>query len=71
MPNRELALTVKTKRSVMLSANEQAENLEPTILERVKLRPPFSFLKPVPWIGEMLALTIMLETGDIGRLGRV
>ena len=63
----DLALAVKANLSVMLSANEQTEILERTIMERVKLRPQFSFLKSVPGIGEILALTIMLETGDIRR----
>jgi len=63
----DLALAVKANLSVMLSADEQTEILERTIMERVKLRPQFSFLKSVPGIGEILALTIMLETGDIRR----
>jgi transposase len=71
LPNRDLALAVKANLSVMSSADEQTEILERTIMERVKLRPPFSVLKSVPGIGEILALTIMLETGDIGRFGRV
>jgi transposase len=41
--------------------------LERTIIDRIKLREEFSFLKTVPGIGQTLALTIMLETGDIGR----
>ena len=71
LPNSDLALAVKANLSVMSSAEAQAELLERTILDRVKLRPPFSVLKSVPGIGDILALTIMLETGDIGRFGRV
>lgn len=67
LPNKDLALAVKANRSVMLSADEQVKLLEQTVLQRVKLRPKFRFLKTVPGIGEILALTIMLETGDIGR----
>jgi transposase len=67
LPNGDLALAVKANLSVMSSANEQVELLEQTVTQRVKLRPQFSFLKSVPGIGEILALTIMLETGDIGR----
>jgi len=71
LPNRDLALAVKANLSVMSSAEEQVELLERTVTQRVKLRPQFSFLKTVPGIGEILALTIMLETGDIGRFPSV
>jgi transposase len=71
LTNPDLALALKANLSVMSSADEQTEILERTIMERVKLRPQFSFLKTVPGIGEILALTIMLETGDIGRFPTV
>ncbi len=71
LPNRDLALAVKANLSVMCSADEQTEILERTVTERVKLSPQFSFLKTVPGIGQILALTIMLETGDIGRFSSV
>jgi len=67
LTNPDLALAVKANLSVMGSANEQVEVLERTVTQRIKLRPQFSFLKTVPGIGEILALTIMLETGDIKR----
>ena len=68
LPDRDLALAVKANLSVMSSADEQVELLEQTVIQRVKLRPQFSFLKSVPGIGEILALTIMLETGDIREI---
>ena len=71
LPNPDLALALKANLSVMSSADEQVELLEQTVTERVKLRPQFSFLKTVPGIGEILALTIMLETGDIRRFASV
>ena len=71
LPNGDLALALKANLSVMSSADEQTEILERTVTERVKLRPQFSFLKTVPGIGQILALTIMLETGDIGRFATV
>jgi transposase len=67
LPNGDLALAVKANLSVMGSADEQTEILERTVRDRIKLRPEFSFLKTVPGIGQILALTIMLETGDIRR----
>jgi len=67
----DLTLAVKANWSVMCSADEQVEQLEQRVTERVKLRAQFSFLKTVPGIGPILALTIMLETGDIGRFATV
>jgi len=71
LPNGDLALAVKANLSVMGSADEQIEILEKTVQERVKLRPQFRFLKTVPGIGPILALTVMLETGEIGRFAGV
>jgi transposase len=71
LPDGDLALAVKTNLAVMSSADEQTKLLEQRVTELVKLRPQFKFLKTVPGIGEILALTIMLETGDIGRFAGV
>ena len=71
LPNGDLALAVKANLSVMGSADDQIEILEKTVQERVKLRPQFRFLKTVPGIGPILALTVMLETGEIGRFAGV
>ncbi len=71
LDNPDLALAVKANLSVLCSADEQVQILEQTVTQRVKLRPQFSFLKTVPGIGEILALTIMLETGDIRRFASV
>lgn len=71
LPDRDLALAVKANLSMMQCADEQIEILERTVRDRAKLRPEFSFLKSVPGIGPILALTIMLETGDIRRFPTV
>jgi transposase len=71
LPNGDLALAVKANLSVLSSADQQVELLERTVTQRVKLRPQFSFLKTAPGIGEILALTIMLETGEIRRFSTV
>jgi len=71
LDNPDLALAVKANLSVLSSADEQVELLEKTITQRVQLVPQFSFLKTAPGIGEILALTIMLETGDIRRFASV
>ena len=69
--NPDLALAVKANLAMMQCSNQQIDLLERTIADRIKLREEFSFLKTVPGIGQTLALTIMLETGDIGRFADV
>ena len=49
----------------------QIEVLEKRLKERVKLRAEYRLLKTVPGIGEVLATTIMLETGVITRFAQV
>jgi hypothetical protein len=57
LPDADLSLAVKATWSVMCSADEQVERLEQRVTERVKLRAQFSFLKTVPRIGQILALS--------------
>lgn len=45
--------------------------LEKRVLTQVKLKPEFQKLLKVPGIGSILAMTIMLETGDINRFIKV
>jgi transposase len=71
LPNPDLALAVKANLAMLQCANKQIGTLERTVTDRIKLRAEFSFLKTVPGIGQTLALTIMLETGDIGRFADV
>ena len=67
LANSDLALAVKANLAMMQRADEQTEILEQRVRELVQLKREFSLLKTVPGIGQILALTITLETGDIGR----
>ena len=67
----DVALAVKANLSVMRSLQAEIVRLEKVVKERVKLKPAFRYLLTVDGIGEILALTIMLETGDIGRFATV
>ena len=49
----------------------QIKTIERVILEQVKLRAQFQQLTSIDGIGNILALTIMLETGDIKRFDKV
>ncbi len=71
LPNPDHVLALKANLAVMKSADTQIEILEKAVQDRVKLRPQFGFLKTVPGIGPILALTIMLETGEIERFACV
>ncbi len=66
----EVALAVKASLSAMRALEAEIACLEAAVKERMKLRPAFHWLRTVPGIGEILALTIMLETGDIRRFSR-
>jgi transposase len=50
---------------------QQIRRLEKTIQKEVKLHQAFKPLMTVPGIGVILAMTIMLEVGDIGRFPQV
>jgi transposase len=71
LPNECLSLAVKSNVAVMGCLQEQIVQLEEAARERIKLKPAFKPLLSVNGIGEILGLTIMLETGDIGRFPKV
>lgn len=71
LPIPEIALAVKSNLAVLVCLQQQVQQLERAVLERVRLRPAFKGLLTVCGIGRILALTIMLETGEIGRFGKV
>ena len=66
-----LALAVKSTLSVLRGIESEIDHLETVVKRQVKQRPWYILLKSVPGIGEILALTIMLETGDIARFVKV
>ena len=70
-PMADLALAVKANLSVMSSADEQIADPGANRQGPSQAETEFSFLKTVPGIGQILALTIMLETGDIRRFPTV
>lgn len=65
--NPNLALAIKSSVAVLQCLLEQAAALEAACLKQVKLHHSFKRLTSVPGIGDILAMTIMLETGDINR----
>ncbi len=67
----DLVLTMDNNRLVMLALDEQIKRLEKRVLEQAKLDPRYRYLLTVNGIDKILALTIMLETGDITRYEHV
>ncbi len=64
-------LAINANLAVMQCLDKQIKIVERTILAQAQLRPDFQALLTVSGIGKVLALTIALETGDIGRFDRV
>ena len=69
--NADLALAVKANLAMLQCADGQIDILEKAVLGRVKLKPEYELLKSTPGIGQILSLTVMLETGAIGRFPTV
>ena len=67
----EVALAVETTLQVTDCVEQQITRLEEAILQRVRLRKQFAVLQSIPGVGTILALTIMLEAGPIGRFAQV
>jgi len=67
----DVGLALEANRVVSQALGLQIEALERRLKERVSLRAEYRLLKSVPGIGEILATTIMLETGCIDRFAQV
>jgi transposase len=70
-PNADLALAIKANLTVMRTLESEVATLERVVKDRIKLRPAYRHLLTVSGIGQVLALTIMVETGDIRRFAKV
>ena len=69
--NPNLALSLKGSLRTQRVQSEQIAIIEKAALEQVRLRDAYQNLLTVKGIGVVLALTIMLETGDIHRFPTV
>jgi len=70
LPDSDLALAVQSTLAVMRTQQEVIARLEKEVRTKIRLRPTFKPLLTVSGIGEILGLTIMLETGDIARFAK-
>ena len=71
LPDADLALAVNGNLAVMRTLEGVIDLLEKAVRGRIRLHPAFKLLLTVSGIGEILGLTIMLETGEIGRFAKV
>jgi transposase len=70
-PSEEGALAVLCNVNIMHYLEQHIALIEKTIVRQVRLSEPFKQLINIDGIGNILALTIMLETGDIKRFAQV
>ena len=66
-----LVLSARTTLETIDFLKRQIRTLEKSIIKKVKLNKSFEYLLTVPGIGNILAMTIMLEAGDINRFPKV
>jgi len=66
-----LLLAAKSNIAVIHFLKERIKPIEKAVKSHIKLRDEFKYLLTVPGIGDILALTIMLEVGDINRFAKV
>ena len=67
LPETDQALAVKSNLRVLQCLEGEISRLEQVVKARVHLKPAFRPLLSVAGVGPILGLTIMLETGDVGR----
>lgn len=71
LPTPELLLQVDARRRILAVLEEQIQRIEKVVQAQGVLRPEFRILRTIKGIGLTLGLTIMYETGDIGRFAGV
>ncbi len=69
--DKHLVMSAQSNCNVMEFLNGQINAIEKAVIKEVKLRYPFEKLLTVPGIGDILGITIMLETGDMNRFQSV
>jgi len=67
----ERALAVISSINVIKVLEKQIETIEKKVKSKIKLSQPFQLLKTISGIGEILAMIIMLEAGDMSRFANV
>jgi transposase len=71
LPNAEQVLAVTSSLAVLHCLGQQIKTLEKAVQQRLKHTPAYAQLQTVDGIGTILAQTIVLETGAMGRFPTV
>jgi transposase len=71
LPDADQALAVTSALAVLHCLAEQMHTVETRVRTRIQSTPLYELLQTVDGIGPILAQTILLETGDIGRFPSV
>ena len=66
-----IKMAIKSNLTMIQALNQLIDELECTVLQQLKLKPEFLSLLTIDGIGNILGMTIMLETGDINRFASV
>jgi transposase len=66
-PEANRALAIASTQQVLACLNEQIHRIELSILRQVRGHEGWRLLMTVPGVGKLLAMTIYLELGEIGR----
>lgn len=67
----ELQLCGAISKDTIDYLSSRIEQIEKIVQEKITLKDRFHYLKTMPGVGKILALTIMLETGEVSRFRRV
>jgi transposase len=71
LENEDLQWAICSSLRMIQQLEQETQEIERRVLKRLKGERGFGFLQTVSGVGPILALTIWLETGDIGRFARV
>ena len=66
-----LPLALKSNLNIIRCLQNTINEIETTVLQQTRIRAEFKQLLTVSGIGEILGLTIMLESGDMNRFAKV
>ncbi len=69
--DKHLVMSAQSNCEVIEFLNGRIDAIEKTVIKEVKLRYPFEKLLTVPGIGDILGITIMLESGELNRFQEV
>ena len=69
--NEDLALAGQTSKDSIDFLTRQIRAIEAFVEKRIKIKAAYKNLETIPGIGEILGLTIMLETGPVERFEKV